>query len=259
LIARQTKAPLLFGPGPGQSASKRSDGEIRRRCPVLLRRPLANSSTQLRACAIAINRLSRRDNFIGVLCAGTWTIPFTVDVDLPTPEQRLTDPGAPSSESDGGTGAPRRLGVTCHVIHDGQTRLPGWAYRTRTGESVRALSDWICLATSSQVARAGRRRSFACKLRQWICSTRLWSRISNIRVVDQRDLVRSRMRPVRRSNSRVLVNVTRSDRVRFGIHLNLLCLHRARLQGGRPVAVRKQERRMSAAFASWRSAARSRC
>jgi hypothetical protein len=136
-----------------------------------------------------------------------------------------TDPGAPSSESDGGTGAPRRLGVTCHVIHDGQTRLPGWAYRTRTGESVRALSDWICLATSSQVARAGRRRSFACKLRQWICSTRLWSRISNIRVVDQRDLVRSRMRPVRRSNSRVLVNVTRSDRVRFGIHLNLLCLH----------------------------------
>jgi hypothetical protein len=32
---------------------------------------LANSSTQLRAFAIAISRMSRRDGVIGVLCAGT--------------------------------------------------------------------------------------------------------------------------------------------------------------------------------------------
>src|SRR5436190_14400648 len=60
-------------------------------------------------------------------------------------------PGAPSSESDGGTGAPRRLGVTCYVIHDGQTRLPGWACKIRTGESVRKLSDWNCVTTSPDV------------------------------------------------------------------------------------------------------------
>ena len=34
-------------------------------------RPVANSSTHLRALAIAISRLSRRDGVIGVLCAGT--------------------------------------------------------------------------------------------------------------------------------------------------------------------------------------------
>jgi hypothetical protein len=45
----------------------------------------------------------------------------------------------------------RLLGVTCHVIHDGQTRLPGWAYRTRTGESVRALTDWNSVTTSPEV------------------------------------------------------------------------------------------------------------
>jgi hypothetical protein len=30
---------------------------------------------------------------------------------------------------------PADLAVTCHVIHDGQTRLPGWASRTRAAES----------------------------------------------------------------------------------------------------------------------------
>jgi hypothetical protein len=39
-----------------------------------------------------------------------------------------------------------------------EEQLPGWACRTRTGESVRELSDWICVTTSPQVARAGRRR-----------------------------------------------------------------------------------------------------
>jgi hypothetical protein len=63
----------------------------------------------------------------------------------------VDDPGAPSSESDGGTGAPRRLGVTCHVIHDGQTRLPGWAYWIRTGESGRGPPDCICGTIWSEV------------------------------------------------------------------------------------------------------------
>ena len=30
-------------------------------------------------------------------------------------------------------------------------RLRGWAYRTRTGESVRGLPDWICVTTWPQV------------------------------------------------------------------------------------------------------------
>ena len=30
-------------------------------------------------------------------------------------------------------------------------RLPGWAYRTRTAESVRELSDWNCVTTSPEV------------------------------------------------------------------------------------------------------------
>jgi len=34
LIATQTKAPLLLGPGPGQPASQRRGGEARRRRPV---------------------------------------------------------------------------------------------------------------------------------------------------------------------------------------------------------------------------------
>jgi hypothetical protein len=33
-----------------------------------------------------------------------------------------------------------QAGVTCHVIHDGQTRLPGWACKTRTQKCRRKLS-----------------------------------------------------------------------------------------------------------------------
>jgi hypothetical protein len=36
-----------------------------------------------------------------------------------------------------------------------ETALPGWAYRIRTGESVRALSDWNCAATSPEVGAIG--------------------------------------------------------------------------------------------------------
>ena len=32
-----------------------------------------------------------------------------------------------------------------------ETRLPGWAYRIRTGESVRGVSDWNCVTTSPGV------------------------------------------------------------------------------------------------------------
>jgi hypothetical protein len=46
-----------------------------------------------------------------------------------------------------------------------ETGLPGWAYRTRTGESVRELPDWIRVTTSPEQAHARRRRPFACKLR----------------------------------------------------------------------------------------------
>src|SRR5262245_66067240 len=38
---------------------------------------LGQLSTQLRALAIAISRVSRRDGVIGVLCAGTWMMPLT--------------------------------------------------------------------------------------------------------------------------------------------------------------------------------------
>ena len=33
----------------------------------------------------------------------------------------------------------------------GRDRLRGWAYRIRTGESVRALSDWNCVTTSFEI------------------------------------------------------------------------------------------------------------
>ena len=40
-------------------------------------------------------------------------------------------------------------------------RLRGWAYRIRTGESVRELSDWNFVTTSPEVVQARRRRPFA--------------------------------------------------------------------------------------------------
>ena len=52
-------------------------------------------------------------------------------------------------------------GVTVIV----KTRLRGWAYRTRTAESVRELSDWNRLTASPERAQAWRQRPFVCKLR----------------------------------------------------------------------------------------------
>jgi hypothetical protein len=45
-----------------------------------------------------------------------------------------------------------------------ETGLPGWACRTRTGESVRELSGWNSVTTSPEVGQAWRQRTFACKL-----------------------------------------------------------------------------------------------
>src|SRR5437868_11528510 len=44
-------------------------------------------------------------------------------------------------------------------------QLPGWACKIRTGESVRALSDWNCVMTSPEAGASVRRRPFACELR----------------------------------------------------------------------------------------------
>jgi hypothetical protein len=41
-----------------------------------------------------------------------------------------------------------RSRFSTRYIRDG---LPGWAYRTRTGESVGELSDWIYVTTRSEV------------------------------------------------------------------------------------------------------------
>jgi hypothetical protein len=46
-----------------------------------------------------------------------------------------------------------------------ETRLRGWAFRIRTGESVRALSDWNSVTTSPKVGASPGRRRFACELR----------------------------------------------------------------------------------------------
>jgi hypothetical protein len=46
-----------------------------------------------------------------------------------------------------------------------ETRLPGWACKTRTGESVRELSDWNSVATSPQLGASGAAETFACELR----------------------------------------------------------------------------------------------
>jgi hypothetical protein len=47
-------------------------------------------------------------------------------------------------------------------VRDG---LAGWAFRTRTGESVRGLSDWNFVTTAPEVGQAWRRRPFARELR----------------------------------------------------------------------------------------------
>ena len=58
------------------------------------------------------------------------------------------------------------------AINDVGDGLPGWAYRTRTGESVRELPDWICVTTSTRAgARVGGDPSRAsCVIR--VCSSR---------------------------------------------------------------------------------------
>jgi hypothetical protein len=43
--------------------------------------------------------------------------------------------------------------------------VAGWACRIRTGESVRELCDWNCLATSAEVGARPPARPFACELR----------------------------------------------------------------------------------------------
>src|SRR2546430_8042114 len=65
--------------------------------------------------------------------------------------------------------------IPWHVLHAGRPlsalrwavgdQLPGWAFRIRTGESVRALSDWNSVTTSPKVGASPRRRAFACELR----------------------------------------------------------------------------------------------
>jgi hypothetical protein len=45
------------------------------------------------------------------------------------------------------------------------TELAGWAYWTRTGESVRELFDWNSVTTSRAVGAGRRRRPFAFQLR----------------------------------------------------------------------------------------------
>src|SRR5262245_35692422 len=52
-----------------------------------------------------------------------------------------------------------------------ETELAGWAYRIRTGESVRELSNWNSLTTWLRSAQARRRRPFACELRATDCNS----------------------------------------------------------------------------------------
>jgi hypothetical protein len=42
----------------------------------------------------------------------------------------------------------RATALNMRLVRDG---LPGWAYRTRTGESVGELSDWNCVTTLAEV------------------------------------------------------------------------------------------------------------
>ena len=42
-----------------------------------------------------------------------------------------------------------------------ETELAGWAYRTRTGESVRALFDWICVTIRPEVGASRAERPLA--------------------------------------------------------------------------------------------------
>jgi hypothetical protein len=58
--------------------------------------------------------------------------------------------------------APRRWAF---IRYARKTGLSGWGGRTRTGESVRALSDWNGVTTSPDIGQVRRQRRFECKLR----------------------------------------------------------------------------------------------
>ena len=51
--------------------------------------------------------------------------------------------------------------LTTRATQPTETGLAGWAYRIRTGESVRELSNWNFVTTSAGVVQARRRRPFA--------------------------------------------------------------------------------------------------
>ena len=57
------------------------------------------------------------------------------------------------------------MGLTTGLNGARADRMRGWAYRIRTGESVRELSDWNFVTTSPEVVQARRRRPFAWELR----------------------------------------------------------------------------------------------
>jgi hypothetical protein len=49
----------------------------------------------------------------------------------------------------------QRISIASGVAHTfctAETKLRGWAYRTRTAESARELSNWNCVATSPEVS-----------------------------------------------------------------------------------------------------------
>jgi hypothetical protein len=80
-------------------------------------------------------------------------------------EQRGEHPVDPNDDGGrGGVPATRHRPLATFNSARGE-RLPGWAFRIRTGDSVRELSIWNSLTTSPEVGQAGRRRSFACRSR----------------------------------------------------------------------------------------------
>jgi hypothetical protein len=54
---------------------------------------------------------------------------------------------------------------TLKFFREGLEQLRGWACRTRTGESVGVLSDWIYVTTWSEVGASPAAETLACELR----------------------------------------------------------------------------------------------
>jgi hypothetical protein len=50
-------------------------------------------------------------------------------------------------------------------LRPSETELRGWAYETRTAESVRELSNWSCVTNSSEVGESPAAQTLACELR----------------------------------------------------------------------------------------------